>query len=252
MKNSQVVNIVLLTLLFIAGGQDNEAQASSTEKQVPAHANMPGSQPINKTAEAITGKLLETFDASGYSYVKVATDKGEIWAAGPVTSGLSKGDSVSFSARMPMNDFHSKSLSRSFDLIYFVNRFTVNGEQLKASTAGQHGNKDAKAPALVLKSFDKAKDGQSISEILGERKKFAGKSVSIRAQVTKFTADIMGKNWIHIRDSSTEKDMTITTSDKAALNDIVLLQGTLVIDKDFGAGYFYDAIIEDAKVSIEK
>ena len=69
----------------------------------------------------------------------------------------------------------------------------------------------------------------------------------------KWNAGIMGKNWLHLRDGSgaagKDNDITITTSDEAAVGDVVLVKGTVRVDKDFGAGYAYPVIIEDAKLS---
>jgi hypothetical protein len=64
----------------------------------------------------------------------------------------------------------------------------------------------------------------------------------------------MGKNWIHVRDGSgsaagKNDDMTITTADTVAVGDVVTVTGTVKLDKDFGAGYAYPVMIEDAKIS---
>lgn len=59
----------------------------------------------------------------------------------------------------------------------------------------------------------------------------------------------MGKNWIHIQDGTkhnTSFDLTITTQNLPALNDEVTFKGTIMVNKDFGAGYFYDVIMENA------
>ena len=61
----------------------------------------------------------------------------------------------------------------------------------------------------------------------------------------------MGKNWLHIKDSSTLEDLTVTTSNTAAVDDIVIAEGNLVQDKDYGSNYFYPVIMEDATVTKE-
>ena len=76
----------------------------------------------------------------------------------------------------------------------------------------------------------------------------------IRAKVVKFSSNIMGKNWMHLRDGSGSRaaqddDITVTTADSAAVGDVVLVRGVVRLNKDFGAGYAYPVIIEDAKVS---
>jgi phosphopantetheine adenylyltransferase len=64
----------------------------------------------------------------------------------------------------------------------------------------------------------------------------------------------MGKNWIHLQDGSGDPmknthDLVVTTSETAAKDAVVVVEGVLSKDKDFGAGYRYQAIIEDAKIS---
>ena len=42
-----------------------------------------------------------------------------------------------------------------------------------------------------------------------------------------------------------------TTSATAEVGDTVVISGVLVTDKDFGYGYAYDVMIEDAEVTVE-
>ncbi len=64
----------------------------------------------------------------------------------------------------------------------------------------------------------------------------------------------MGTNWVHIQDGSGSgptADLTVTTSAVVAAGDMVTVEGNLTVNKDFGAGYKYDAIIEGATVTKE-
>ena len=75
----------------------------------------------------------------------------------------------------------------------------------------------------------------------------------VRGKVVKFLPGIMGRNWMHLRDGSGsgkngDNDLTVTTSDTAAVGDIVTIKGVVHLDKDFGAGYTYAVIIEDASL----
>jgi len=105
------------------------------------------------------------------------------------------------------------------------------------------------------KAITKAKDGYTVGELYAEKDKLNGKKVIVRGKVVKFSGGIMGKNWIHLQDGSGKQgtnDITITTDQTAATGDVVLATGNLVTNKDFGAGYKYDVIIEDATVKVEK
>ena len=62
----------------------------------------------------------------------------------------------------------------------------------------------------------------------------------------------MNKNWVHLQDGTkdgTNFDLTITTLDSVKAGDIVVFEGKVTLDKDFGAGYFYEVILEDAKLT---
>ena len=72
--------------------------------------------------------------------------------------------------------------------------------------------------------------------------------------VVKVTPEVMGKNWLHLRDGSGSRekkddDITVTTTAMAAVGDVVVVRGVVHLDRDFGAGYTYPVIIEDAKVT---
>jgi hypothetical protein len=76
----------------------------------------------------------------------------------------------------------------------------------------------------------------------------------VRGRVVKFTAEVMGKNWLHLQDgtgSAGTNDLTVSTSGAAAVGNMVLVRGKLGTDKDLGFGYHYDVIIEDATVAVE-
>jgi len=242
-NNNKIVFISLLTILISMGYPQN----ATAEKNKPAHPGQ-ASQATSQSQTTLSGTLLETLNAGGYTYVKIDTDKQPTWAAGPVTT-VKIGDKISFSTKMPMVNFHSKALNRDFEMLYFVGQFTVNGKGTHKSKLLDPHSKTQNTTMAPLKSFSKAENGQTIAEALAS--KSSQKDIKIRGQVSKFTAGVMGKNWIHIRDNSTNKDLTVTTDATVALNDVILISGNLSLNKDFGYGYVYDVIIEDASVTKE-
>ncbi len=242
---------IIITL--IAAGIISTLQQNSFAEKIH-HTE---AESMNHASNIFQGSLIDTFNSGGYTYVEIKTSNGKVWAAGPVTP-VNKGDQIAFNGQMPMQKFHSKTLNRDFDTIYFVSQFSVNGKNMSSAKNGNlqsnsldpHKNTNKKPHDLKLKSFNKAKDGQTIADIIENKNKFNHQTLKVRGQVSKFTADVMGKNWIHIRDSSSKKqDLTVTTNSSVALNDIITVEGKLTLNKDFGYGYVYDVIIEDAKVS---
>ena len=110
------------------------------------------------------------------------------------------------------------------------------------------------APKFDFSKIVKPKGGKTVQEVYQEKDKLNGKRVTLRGKVVKYNEAIMGKNWLHLRDGTGKEpanDLTVTTQAKAKVGDMVLLEGTVTLNKDLGAGYNYDVIIEDAKVKIE-
>jgi len=150
-----------------------------------------------------------------------------------------------------MENFHSESLNRDFPIVYFVNRFITNKNKSTKEMASTHKRSEPKAATPLVEKIDKLKDGKTIAEVYTEKEQLAGKIVKVRGLVTKFTEGVMGKNWIHVRDNSTLEDLTITTDVVVKLDDVVVIEGKLRLDKDFSYGYVYAVMFENAKVTKE-
>ena len=202
------------------------------------------------TSGNVKGKVTQTMDASGYTYVELDTGNEKVWGAAPTTA-INIGDEVEFSTDMPMRDFQSKSLNRSFPVVYFAPRFISSKNNMTSGIPPIKTSSKAQNPGVALKKMAKAKDGYTIAEIYDDKNNLVGTTVRVRGQVTKFNAKIMNKNWLHIKDSSGENDLTITTDNIAAIDDVIVISGKLALDKDFGYGYVYPLIIEQASVTKE-
>lgn len=110
-----------------------------------------------------------------------------------------------------------------------------------------------RADASVDVSVTKAggPDGRTVAEVITTRAELKDKTVTVHARVVKFNPAIMGKNWLHVRDGSgsaadNTNDLLITSSQPAKVGDILTMRGTVRTDKDFGYGYFYGVLVEDA------
>ncbi|MBE9515533.1 MAG: DNA-binding protein [Proteobacteria bacterium] len=201
----------------------------------------------------IYGKVTDIINVTGYTYAEVDTGKNKVWAAGPTTP-LKKGDMIAFSSEMPMKNFHSKSMKRDFSMLYFIRRFITDEETSAAKSAASalpHSQIKKKQMNKAVKGISKVKGGNTITEVHANKGKLKGKTIRVRGQVTKFSEKIMGKNWLHIVDSSSSDDLTVTTNSTAAIGDIVIIEGKLELDKDFGYGYVYPVIVEDARIKKE-
>lgn len=232
------------------------------------NAEPPGNKNVSKTADpklspalaGFSGAVIETINTGGYTYVKIDTGSEKIWAAAPEFQ-VRAGDKVTFAKGAPMKNYHSNTLDRTFELVYFVSDMSVPGSDKAASmsqkveTGSPHGGAVINAPAKIhFSDIEKPKGGKTISEIYADKDALSGKEVIVRGKVVKFSRNIMGKNWIHLQDGTGDKgtnDITITTSTMSKEGDTVLARGVIVTNKDFGYGYKYDVIIEDANIIIE-
>jgi hypothetical protein len=96
--------------------------------------------------------------------------------------------------------------------------------------------------------------GKTVADLYSEKGSLSGHAVVVRGKVVKFTPNVMGKNWIHVRDGTGvdgTNDLTVTTNSVVKIGDTVVASGVLALDRDFGFGYVYDIIIEDAEVTVE-
>ena len=103
--------------------------------------------------------------------------------------------------------------------------------------------------------IERAAGGKTVAEVFAEKDQLAGKPIILRGKVVKTNANIMGKNWLHVRDGSGAdgtNDLTVTTAGAIPnVGDTVVVTGPVVLNKDFGMGYVYDVLIEDAQVTVE-
>jgi hypothetical protein len=201
---------------------------------------------------ALTGQVLEHIAAPPYSYLRIRTSRGDVWAAVNEVR-IEKGSNVTVSSPMLMKNFESKSLNRTFDEIYFG---SLAGEP--ATATGAAGNPHAgltstSAPFDVHVEKAIGSNARTIAETWAQASALGGKSVTVRGKVVKYTEGVMGKNWIHLQDGSGDvgqgtNDLTVTSADAASVGETVSIAGTVHTNRDFGSGYVYPVIVEDAKV----
>jgi len=190
----------------------------------------------------------EVLHAGGYTYLNVTEKRKDTWLAVPGMEAA-KGDKLSYSGGMVMNDFHSKELDRTFPIILFLEGVIM--ESGMGTTAGLTTPSSGSAVKIEKLSIaiEPGEGCISLAKLLETKSDLDGKSVKIKGIVAKFNPDIMGKNWVHIQDGSEFNgvfDLTITTAAQVMVGDTVTFEGKITLKKDFGYGYFYEVLMEDA------
>lgn len=248
------------------------AMATAASAQPTAgHAAMGGGEPFMKgtndqgsipepppvPTEQHKGKVLQAINSGGYTYVELKKKSGEkIWLA--VTAAeIPIGSQQTFAPGMIMPNFESKTLKRTFAQIYFSELVATGKSKEKKEVSGTSpGSKTVSPDVKVNVKKAGGKNGYTISELFKNKEKLNKKPITVRGKVVKVSAGIMGKNWIHLRDGSgshatADFNLVVTSKSIPADGEVVLVKGTLYKNKDFGGGYKYDVIIEDAEFSVE-
>jgi RecJ-like exonuclease len=192
------------------------------------------------------GLVSEVKQTSSYTYLKVQGQTKSIWMAVTKTK-IDTGEIVDVDLGKPYKDFPSKVLKKTFKELHLVSQYKLNGK-IVGSKSAPLKKKIVKAN-IKLGSIKKAE--YLVSEIFKKKDHLAGKQIKVRAKVVKFASRIMGKNWIHLQDGSGltgTNDLTVTSQDKVKVGDVVLVSGSVITNKDFGAGYSYKVLIENAKI----
>jgi hypothetical protein len=184
----------------------------------------------------------------------------EKWLAAPVTA-VKVGDTYYYDNFMEMKDFKSKELNRTFETIYFLEEIRNNEvdfnsqiprEPIQETQSTTGTPKIAKEEEKI--SVSPVSNGISLATLFADKEKYNNKIVRIKGKVVKYNPAIMGVNWIHLQDGTDyngEFDLTVTTKAEVNINDIVTIEGKVALDKDFGAGYTYKIIVENATITNE-
>jgi hypothetical protein len=204
----------------------------------------PASTPAASTG--VTGEVLEVKDVDIYTYLRLKTKDGETWAAvgkAPVKVGAK----VTIENPMVMKNFESKSLKKTFPTILFG---TLGGTGKEVAAAHAGGAKAADTTPIKVPKASGA-NARTVAEITTKAAELKDKTVRVSGKIVKYNAGIMGKNWIHLRDGSGDaatdtNDILVTTSVAAKVGDVVTVSGVVRTNKDFGSGYTYKVLIEDA------
>lgn len=221
----------------------------------------PAAEPASAAAAAkdstLSGTVLERIDAPAFSYLRMQTSAGEVWTGVPSAS-VEKGAQVTVYDAIPMVDFESKSIKRKFALVYLGTlKAAASPPQTDAEAPGAnpHGQARQAVAAVKAGSIPKASgpDARTVAEIWAQKTSLREKAVTIRGKVMKFNGGVMGRNWVHLQDGTGDPakgthDLTFTTMDELSPGEVTTLKGIVRLDKDFGAGYVYALIVEEAKV----
>jgi hypothetical protein len=207
-----------------------------------------GQNPHEQLHKAQAGIIQDVLQTSSYTYLQFKANNSLQWLAVP-TMQYKAGDSCYYNNGMLMTDFVSKELKRTFKSVVFLERVSKTYAESKNPSAVIPEHRSKTPTGKLSIKVEPAEGGITIVELLRNKDKYKDKKVKIRGQVTKFNAHILGKNWVHLQDGTSfgdKYDLTATLSDSVSVGNIVTVFGTVTLNKDFGSGYFFEVLMEDA------
>jgi hypothetical protein len=271
------MNLANILLLLITLFSTTVSAVYAAEQMIPPNhpkIELPAQTSTHEQTGQFTGKVLESMNSGGYSYINLQKNGGgKVWIAVPETK-ITVGQQMSFKEGLVMTNFQSKTLKRSFDSIIFSNGIIPQSKTDVAKTppkdlsvppiiTSADPKKNQKIvigsqPAVASKgkvSVTKAKgpNAYTIEEIYNKSAKLNTKKVVVHGKVVKASTGIMRKTWIHIQDGTGSQakgthNLVCTTKGTANVGDIITVSGTVAKDRDFGYGYRYNVILEDAVI----
>lgn len=261
-KNLFKTLLILFSIigLMACNGDSNK----KPEGQTPADTGMKA--PVRM--DALSGKVAETMNSSVYTYILLDKKGGKIWVAVPEMQ-VSVGEEIVLEPGIEMVNFTSSTLNRTFEKIIFsAGPVSEKGEPVEKNMEMPHGDLPMnmmKAPAgggmgvripIGDVKVEKAtgQNAYTIAEVYEKKSGLCNNKILVRGKVVKVLPQILGKNWIHLQDGSGNEekgnyDLVVTSQDMPSVGDVITASGTVYTDKDFGAGYKYNVIVEGASIT---
>ncbi len=231
--------VIIVALVFKLTKKSETSELSAIKESVTV-ATQPG------TAAQHTTEVLEVIQAPSYTYMRVKEGSKEFWVATLKEDGLAVGSKYSYGEALQMDNFTSKELNRTFPVIFFVSESQAASGQAQAPPTTMGKPKVEQGTDVII---PQNAGGISIGELYKNRSAYSGKKIKVKGKVVKVNPEVMDRNWVHLQDGTKDGenfDLTVTTLEKANIGDVLEFEGTIVLNKDFGAGYVYELIMESA------
>jgi hypothetical protein len=233
-----------------------EAESSSTGTKGPIFQDGQTAPTGQATSNAPTPSgedhkvtVAEILNTDKYSYLRVKENGEEYWIA-IGKRDVKVGKSYLYAGGIMKKNFQSREFNRTFETVYLVSDFRDEDAPAGAMPMQGGGIPSSKEALEPPKNLKPAPGAIKISELVANLKKYDGKTIKVTGKCVKLNPMIMGKNWLHLQDGSGKNmDLTVTTTENVALGDIITMEGTIALNRDFGAGYKYDYIMETAVVA---
>ena len=197
------------------------------------------------SSDVHTVEILETLPATKYVYLNVKENNETYWIA-TLKKEVKPGEVYFYRDGLLKTNFESKEYNRVFEKIYLVSNL-INADH---GDPAYHAD-ETTADEMSQRSYktEPLEGSISIKELVQNKDTYAGQTIQISGTCVKLNPNIMDRHWIHLKDGSMDGYDLVVTSDVAVpVGQQVTMNAIVRLNKDFGAGYTYDLILEEGKV----
>lgn len=257
MNTSKSIGIIIVALLFsmsckqgpkIISTPVNEApaeQSSGIFSEDPTASSSVSNSSISAGVHTVT--VEEVLPTSKYVYLNVKEGDESFWVA-TLKKEVKVGETYFFRDGLLKTNFESKEYNRIFETVYLVSNLILADHSATSAVTQSSSNQTKSSTTNTPTTIDQ-EGSIKIAEIVDNPTKYAGQTIQISGACVKVNPNIMGRNWIHLKDGSKDEYDLVVTSDIAVPEgQIVTMTGIVTLNKDFGAGYNYEIIIEEGKL----
>ena len=263
----KTVLILSIAIIFSACKNDPKIIESTTrtEDSSPSSGIFSGeSTPVatqnqnstisNDLHTVVVNEILPT---KKYVYLNVNEGNEKFWIA-TRTKNIKLGETYYYKGGLLKTNFESKEYNRVFEKVYLISNIVpanhANHSSVEDIADYSKTKSQYTAPVKVdvethTDKIVEHKGSIKIAELVKDPKKYAGKTVQLSGVCTKVNPGIMDRNWIHLKDGSQDDfDLVITSSTYVPEGKNITIKALVTLNKDFGAGYTYDLILENGAI----
>ncbi len=250
MSHKIIFSVSILTFILACNSQPkvitaDESKPNTATQEQSTSTDNPSSESVSSDVHRVIAE--EVLNTSRYTYIQVSEGMEKYWIAISKRE-ITKGNAYLYRGGLKKTNFYSQEFNRTFDVVYLISNFIDEREHPggNLNNNSQPGN----LPTEANHENVKMEGSISISELIKNKIKYKDKKIIVSGYCVKANYQIMGRNWYHLKSDNDPKsksvDLTVTSQDNIQVGDQVSFEGIIALNKDFGAGYKYEIIMESA------
>jgi len=264
----KVQNIVLVLIIFtmlvacnngpkVITAQSNSGEATTNSgifSEVDKNTETPLLKNSSFTDNLHTVVVNEILPTTKYVYLNVTEGGEQFWIA-TRKQDVILGKTYFYRNGLLKTNFESKEYKRVFDRIFLVSNLVAERHGGNTGIAkvdfGETKTEFVQKENIPThtEKIAQHKGDIKIADIVANPKKYDGKTVQITGKCVKINPNIMERNWIHLQDGSKDDfDLVVTSNTFVPEGKVVTIKALVSLNRDFGAGYRYDLILENGTV----